>query len=143
MKPFAMEPVLRYRQQLEDEARQKLFADLKKEEEIQRRLTRATEELSNLYANLSLERTRGTTVDRLLLFDRRILLEQKKIKELQADLEQQEQVIERRRRHLLQASQDKKALEKLKEKQNHAYKRFIDKKEAIMLDEIAVLRHGR
>jgi len=38
---------------------------------------------------------------------------------------------------------DKKALEKLKERQNLAYKKYRDKKEAAMLDEIAVLRYSR
>ena len=143
MKPFSMEPVLRYRQQLEDKARQKLFTDLKKKEKIRSELKRSTEALSGLYADLTFERTQGTTVDRLLLFEHHIVSKQEKIDLLQADLEKQEKVIERRRRHLLQASQDKKALEKLKERQNLAYKKYRDKKEAIMLDEIAVLRYGR
>lgn len=143
MKPFSMEPVLRYRQQLEDEARQKLFADLEKEEEIRTELTRTAGSLSRLYADLTLERIQGTTVARLLLFENHMVIKQEKIKLLQADLEKQEKVVERRRRHLLQASQDKKALEKLKERQNLAYKKYRDKKEAAMLDEIAVLRYSR
>jgi len=143
MKPFSMEPVLRYRQQLEDEARQKLFADLEKEEEIRTELTRTAGSLSRLYADLTLERIQGTTVARLLLFENHMVIKQEKIKLLQADLEKQEKVVERRRRHLLQASQDKKALEKLKERQNLAYKKYRDKKEAAMLDEIAILRYSR
>ncbi len=138
-----MEPVLRYRQQLEDEARQNLFADLEKEEDIRTELIHTIDALSELYADLTLERAQGTTVDRLLLFEKHIVIKQEKIEQLQAELEKQEKVVERRRRHLLQASQDKKALEKLKERQNLAYKKFRDKKEAAMLDEIAVLRHGR
>ncbi len=143
MKPFSMEPVLRYRQQLEDEARQKLFADLEKEEEIRAELKRTADSLSGLYADLTLERNQGTTVDRLLLFENHMVIKQEKIELLQADLEKQEKVVERRRRHLLQTSQDKKALEKLKERQNLAYKKYRDKKEAAMLDEIAVLRYSR
>lgn len=143
MKPFSMEPVLRYRQQLEDEARRKLFTSLEKEEKIRNELNRLLEQLSTLYTDLSNERTHGTTVDRLLLFERSIVLQQEQIGSLQTALEDQERVVERRRRHLLQASQDKKALEKLKERQNLAYKKYRDKKENAMLDEIAVLRYGR
>lgn len=138
-----MEPVLRYRKQLADEARQKLFASQKVEAEIQTRLLQGTDMLNTLYTNLTLERTRGTTVDRLLLFENRIPVVQKEIEELQIELEKQKKVVERRRRHVIQANQDKKALEKLKEKQNLNYKKYLDKKEAAMLDEIAVLRHGR
>jgi flagellar FliJ protein len=143
MKPFSMEPVLRYRQQLADEARQKLFSSQKVEAEIQTRLIQATDRLKTLYADLSLERTRGTTIDRLLLFENRIPIVQKEIKEVQVELEKQQKVVERRRRHVIQANQDKKALEKLKERQDMNYKKYVDKKEAAMLDEIAILRHGR
>ena len=143
MKPFSMKPVLLYRKQLEDEARQKLFTSLVKLQKIQTKLTDLTDKLSRLYADLSLERTQGTTVDRLLLFENKILVEQDKIKALQTELETQKKVVERKQRHLIQASQDKKALEKLKEKQNLAYKQYKDKKEAAMLDEIAVLRYRR
>ena len=143
MKPFTMESVLRYRKQLADEARQKLFAGRKKESEIQQKLSRAEETLSELYAALAGETTRGTTVDRLLLFENRILILQETLKNLLVKLEEQKKEVARRRRRLLQAGQDQKALEKLKEKQNLAYKQYRDKKEAAMLDEIAVLRHGR
>ena len=138
-----MEPVLRYRKQLEDVAQQKLFTSLEQEAKIQTKLLQAKERLKKLYADLTLERTQGTTVDRLLLFENRIPVEQQEIKELQTELEKQKKVVDRRRRHLVQASQDKKALEKLKERQNLAYKKYLDKKEATMLDEIAILRHGR
>jgi len=143
MKPFTMEPVLRYRKQLADEARQKLFASKKKESEIQQKLSLAEETIAELYAALAGETTRGTTVDRLLLFENRILILQETLKKLLVKLEEQKKEVARRRRRLLQAGQDKKALEKLKEKQNLAYKQYRDKKEAAMLDEIAVLRHGR
>lgn len=143
MKPFSMEPVLRYRKQLEDVAQQKLFTSLEQEARIQTKLLQAKDRLKKLYANLSLERAQGTTIDRLLLFENRIPVEQQEIGELQTEFEKQKKVVDRRRRHLLQASQDKKALKKLKERQNLAYKKYLDKKEAAMLDEIAVLRYGR
>lgn len=143
MKPFTMEPVLRYRKQLADEARQRLFAAKKKEGEIQEKIFQIEKRLIRLYTDLALEKAEGTTVDRLLLFENRIPTLQETIKELHAQLEEQKKIVARRRRRLLQAGQDKKALEKLKEKQNLSYKQYIDKKEAGMLDEIAVLRHGR
>ncbi len=143
MKPFSMEPVLRYRQQLEDAARQKLFASLEQESKIHASLLRAEEKLSSLYSAFSLEKQEGTTVDRLLLYENRIRVEQAKAGQLRTELEEQKQVVARKRRQLIQASQDKKALEKLKEKQNLSYKQYKDKQEATMLDEIAVLRYRR
>jgi flagellar FliJ protein len=143
MKPFSMEPVLRYRKQLEDVAQQKLFTSLEQEAAVHMQLLQAKKSLKKLYADLTLERTQGTTVDRLLLFENRIPVEQQEIEKLQAELTKQKEVVARKRRHLIQASQDKKALEKLKERQNLAYKKYLNKKEAAMLDEIAVLRHER
>ena len=143
MKPFSMEPVLRYRKQLEDEARQKLFISRKKETEISSQLEAAQQVIANLYADQEREKTEGTTSDRLLLYENRILLERKRVAELREKLSRQQEEVARRRRRLLNAGQKKKGLEKLKEKQNMAYKRFREQQEAAMLDEIAVLRHDR
>ncbi|HHB77198.1 MAG TPA: flagellar export protein FliJ [Desulfobulbus sp.] len=143
MKPFSMEPVLRYRKQLEDEARQKLFISRKKEAEISRQLKDVQQVITDLYADLENEKKEGTTVDRLLLYENRILLEQERLLGLQEKLVRRQKEVARRRRRLLHASQEKKGLEKLKEKQNLAYKQFRERQEAAMLDEIAVLRHGR
>ena len=138
-----MEPVLRYRKQLEDEARQKLFQSLEEEAAAGKALMAARNKLRNLYEQLAAERSLGTTVDRLQLFENSIPLEQKKIQRLEEELEKKKEAAARRRRHLLQASQEKKALEKLKERQNRQYTQYLEKREAAMLDEIAVLRHGR
>ncbi len=143
MKPFSMEPVLRFRQQLEDEARQKLFTSKKKESEISRQLENAQNTFADLINNFEREKKEGTTIDRLLLYENRILLNREELVELQKKLADQQKEVARRRRRLLQASQEKKALEKLKEKQNLAYKQYKERQEAAMLDEIAVLRHGR
>lgn len=138
-----MEPVLRFRQQLEDEARQNLFTSLEKEGKIRKLIADATNRLDILYTSLAWEEENGTTVDRLLLFENRIAVEKEELGQLLLELEEQEKEVARRRGQLLHASQDKKALEKLKERQNLAYRQFKEKQEATMLDEIAVLRHGR
>ena len=44
---------------------------------------------------------------------------------------------------LLKASKDRKIIEKLEEQQNAAYKKYLEKLEAGMLDEIAVLSRER
>ena len=138
-----MESVLRYRKQLEDDARQKLFASLEQEGKIHTSLIRAEERLTSLHSAFTLEKQEGTTVDRLILYENRILVEQEKTAQLHKELADQKKVVARKRRQLVQASQDKKALEKLKERQNLSYKQYKDKQEATMLDEIAVLRYKR
>ncbi len=138
-----MGPVLRYRKQLEDEARHKLFTSCKKESALKKQIEEARAVVTNLYTNLEREKREGTTVDRLFLYENRIILVQESLKKLEEKLVDQQREVTRRRKRLLNASQEKKALEKLKEKQNIAYRQYIDRKEAAMLDEIAVLRHGR
>lgn len=143
MKPFSMQPVLRYRKQLEDEARQAFFASQEKERELADRVLRLQDNLNRLRMELGQLQKQGTTVDVLLLYENRIALEQEMLQGLREDLDRQHEQVERRRKRLLHTRQEKKALEQLKKKQDLAYKQYRDRQEAAMLDEIAVLRHNR
>ena len=143
MKPFTLDPVLRYRKQKEELAQQELFRARQEEAAIESDLIRARRVLDQLIQALAQEKAQGITADRLALFDNRIGWEKQRIRELDDRLNQQRRVVARRRRRLLQASQERKALDKLKERQNRAYKQYKDKQELIMIDEIAVLRHER
>jgi len=143
MKPFDLDPVLRYRKQKEDSARQRLFQAQKEEGRLMETLERRRQSLDGLYRSLEEERKNALHADRLLLYERRIAMEQEEIRTLTEKLAAQRRIIDRRRRRLLKASQERKALDKLKQRQNMAYRKYIDKKEAIMLDEIAVLKYKR
>jgi flagellar FliJ protein len=143
MKPFSMQPVLRYRKQLEDEARQAFFASQEKERELADRVLRLQDNLNRLRMELGQLQKQGTTVDVLLLYENRIALEQEMLQGLREDLDRQHEQVKRRRKRLLHTRQEKKALEQLKKKQDLAYKQYRDRQEAAMLDEIAVLRHNR
>ena len=47
------------------------------------------------------------------------------------------------KQHLVKTSKDRKIMEKLREQQNAAHAKYLEKKESGMLDEIAVLAHAR
>jgi len=143
VKPFAMDSVLKYRQQLEDAARQELFKAQEKETALRLRLREAEEELETLYRNLEQERRDATTAERLILYERRIGIVRERVAALADKVAGQQERVRRRRRHLLKASQERKVLEKLREQQNRNYRNHLEKKEALMLDEIAVLFHER
>jgi len=143
MKPFSMQSVLRYRKQLEDEARQAFVASQEKERALADQVHKMEDNLQRLYAEKEQIKEEGTTVDILLLYENRITVEQEELTALRHELDTQRQQVERRRKRLLHTRQEKKALEQLKHKQDLAYKQYIDQKEAAMLDEIAVLRHNR
>ena len=143
MKPFSLHAVLKYRHQLEDQALQSLAQALEVETLLRQALHQVEEELAELYQDLQRDKEQGTTVDRLILFDQRIDLVKTQVAERRTALEKQQLQVNKRRQQLLKASKDRKVIEKLKEQQNAAYKHHLDKLEAGMLDEIAVLSHER
>jgi flagellar FliJ protein len=143
MKPFAMHAVLKYRQQLEDIARQQLYEAMEVETRLQAALLQVQEELGELYNDLQQDKEQGTTVDRLVIFDHRIELIQEMVVLRQDELEKQQAQIEKIREQLVKASKERKIMEKLREQQNAAHAKYLERKETNMLDEIAVLSHGR
>ena len=99
--------------------------------------------MTELYAGLQQDKERGTTVDRLLLFEHRIDLVKQQVETRRTDLEKQQAQVARKRQQLVKASKDRKIMEKMQEQQNATHARFLEKKELGMLDEIAVLSHER
>ena len=110
---------------------------------MQKALLQINEELIDLYSGLQQDKEQGTTVDRLILFDHRIEV----VKELavlrQTELKKQQVQVANKRQQLVKTSKDRKIMEKLREQQNAAYAQYLEKKETIMLDEIAVLSYAR
>lgn len=143
MKPFTLHAVLKYRHQLEDRALQSLTQALEVETRLREALHQVEAELAELYDGLQRDKEQGTTVDRLILFDQRIDMVKPQVVERRAALEKQQLQVTKQRQQLLKASKDRKVIEKLREQQNAAYKHHLDKLEAGMLDEIAVLSHER
>lgn len=143
MKPFSMHAVLKYRQQLEDTARQILYQALELEARLLEITMQTEEELAALYRDTQRDREQGTSVDRMLLFEYRIDLIKQQLEVQRSDLEKQQAQVAKKRQQLIRASRDRKVIEKLQEQQNAAYAKFLEKKEMVLLDEIAVLSHER
>ncbi len=143
MKPFTMHAVLNYRQQLEDMARQKLAQAIEVEARLNAALLQAQEELTELHQSLQRDQEGGISVDRLILFDHRIELVKEHIVHRKEKLENQQALVAKNRQQLIRTSKERKIMEKLREQQNAAYAKFLEKKESGMLDEIAVLSHAR
>ena len=141
MKPFTLHAVSKFRSQLETKALQELALAMKKEQELYEAYEATNQELNSLYAGLQHDKKQGTTVDRLLMFDQRIDLVQEVLHKRKKALEKQRGQVAKKRQHLLLASKNRKIIEKLEEQQNAAYKKHLERLEAGMLDEIAVLSH--
>lgn len=143
MKPFSLGAVLKYRQQLEDGARQQLYQAMEIEARLHEQVFQTENDLTELYESQQRDRETGTTADRLMLFEHRIGLIKERLTQQQAALEKQRVQVEKKRQQLVKTSKDRKIMEKLREQQNAAYKKYLEKMEAGLLDEIAVLSHER
>jgi len=143
MKPFTLTPVLRYRRQLEDTAAIRLA---KARQELQRKKEQYSlieKQYGALLGDLEKDQSAGITVDDLLRYENRISWLKQKMDELAGQVQAATDKVRKKRDIAVGRSRDRKALEKLKEKQDSAWKSYIEKKEAAQLDEIAVLSHER
>lgn len=143
MQPFKLDAVIKFRKQLEDTARQNLFTALEKETEAQAIRTRHQQDRDHLYLRLQQEKEQGTTAPRLIMLENRIALVKEQVSAADQGVQKAEREVESKRKALLKASQDRKVIEKMKEKQNNAYQEHLNKKELAMLDELAVLFHKK
>ena len=142
MKPFELEAVLRYRKRLKDIAINK-FEEAKKQFDLVRvKLAQANKERENLIDTLAGMQRQGVDIQDHIRFETRIEFLGELIKRMQGELDKKQAAVVRARNVLMQKSKEQKVMEKLKEKQNSEWRQFLDKKEAAMLDEIAVL-HGK
>jgi len=143
MQPFKLHAVIKFRQQLEDVARQQLFAAQEKEHAARTLLNTRQHELQTLYDTLQQDKEQGTTVTRLIMLENRISLVQEQLVRDREGVQKAQSLVQSKRKVLLKASQDRKVIEKVKEKQDSSYEQYLSKKERAMLDELAVLFHNK
>lgn len=143
MKPFTLAPVLRYRRQLEDKAALRLAKaqrELQQKDENHRHIE---EQYATVVGRLEEDQSAGIGVDDLRRYENHIAWLKEKKDELAAELEAARENVRKKRALAIDRSRDRQALEKLKEKQDRAWNSYIEKKEASLLDEIAVLSYER
>jgi len=105
-----------------------------------------TEE-ENGYAHLlvTLERlqTEGIDILDLIRYEDQILFTKNRIISIKKTLSEKIARVANEREHLIQRSKERKIMEKLKEKQNQSWQEYLNKKEAALLDEIAIIFHDK
>lgn len=141
MKPFGLQTVLDYRKRLEDTAQHRLFEARKVYETIQAKLAAEKElYLSLLQTKEQMER-KGIEITELIRYEDKIESVQTNIGAIKKNLAEKEKLVDQAQQLLLHRSKERQIMERLKEEQNRAWKNYLDKKEAAMLDEIAIIRH--
>lgn len=143
MKPFSLHAVLSYKERLEDIAKNRLVKALQAEQQAMARLSEQQDLYTEL-ANTSAKRqSEGIPITELISYEEHLQYVQGRIQSLQIELSKRHEKVEAERSNLLKRSKEKQAMEKLKEKQNAAYRHYLDKKEAALLDEIAIIYHDK
>ncbi|MFH2123574.1 MAG: flagellar export protein FliJ [Pseudomonadota bacterium] len=143
MKPFTLDTVLKHRKNLETQAIQRLVKARKEENIAQDKLKKEEDILAALIDTLSREQTLGIDVVKLVQFEQRITLIEQQVLVLRTILQQKKKAVNQAQEHLLSKSKERKIMETLQQKQDQAWQQYLNHKETAILDEIAVIFHGR
>jgi len=142
MKPFSLETVLNYRQRLEDIAHNRFFKAEQNRALVRQKLNKEQVKLNRLIEKSAQLQAQGVTITELIRYETSILQNEKNIAAIKKTLDEKTMLMQKERENLIQKSRDRQIMERLKEQQNQAWREYLDKKEAAMLDEIAIIRHG-
>ena len=143
MKPFSLHAVLSYKERLEDIAKNRLVKALQAEQQAMARLSEQQELYADLAGTSARRQSEGIPITELISYEEHLQYVQGRIQSLQIELSKRHEKVQAERTNLLKRSKEKQAMEKLKEKQNAAYRHYLDKKEAALLDEIAIIYHDK
>ncbi|MCF8039608.1 MAG: hypothetical protein K9K79_09860 [Desulfohalobiaceae bacterium] len=142
MRPFRLQAVLDYRKRVENEARKSFLLCLEEQRACAAQKEQKEHEAQRLHMELQEAKTNEVLLPEVMLYEeciaskkREILEFEQKIRSLKLKGEQKNQV-------LVRASQEKRALELLKEKREEKAREKLRHLENTFLDEIAVLGHG-
>lgn len=138
MKPFRLQKVLDYRQRLEELARMALAESLEQEARQVERLEAAQRELGALYAEIEGYKSDGIVPHELLLYEAHWSRKVAALASLAEELDSARRQVIARREGLCEASRDKKLLETVKSRKQEEARQEERRRDAIVLDEIAV-----
>jgi len=143
MGKFKLQTVLDYRERLESLAQQEHAVAKQKESALLERLAEKRMELAKLHEEFEEQQQLGLSPQEFVLYSNHIDHTLTLLASLVEEWEAAREELECRRQALSKASQERKLLEKLKEKHLLEEQVLVRQKEAIQLDEIAVQRFKR
>lgn len=143
MKPFSLETVLKYRKRLEDIAKNRLHEAQTAMQMVRERLETEEHLYADLMATVDRRQFEGIDILDLIRYEEKIQFSKNRIAAIRKTLEEKTARVVEEREILIKRSKERKVMEKLKTRQNQAWHEHLGKKEAAMLDEIAVIFHER
>lgn len=142
-KPFSLDTVLNYRKRLEDLAKNRFLEAKRVHLIIQDKFISEKNSLHSTITTCATLQTEGIEITKLILFEEKITAGQKNLAAIKKTIQEKKQLVEKEKQNLLQRSRDHQVMKRLKHDQNISWKQYLDKKEAAMLDEVAIMRHGK
>ena len=142
-KPFTLDIVLSYRKRLEDLAKNRFFEAKKIHEIIQEKLVSEKNNLSIVILECEKLQAHGVEINKLILFEEKITAAQKNVLAIEKNVQVKAKLVDQEKTNLLKRSREYQVMERLKVEQNASWSQYLDKKEAAMLDEVAIMRHGK
>ncbi|OQY19098.1 MAG: flagellar export protein FliJ [Desulfobacteraceae bacterium 4572_35.1] len=142
MKSFKLQAVLDHRQRLEDLAQQTLAQAIQRERELMSCITDETASLAQICRSYEERQAEGMHAHEFMLYENRINHKRQKLQDLDRQLGESRQQVQESRQALATASQEKKLLEKLKEKKLDEVKRELQRQEMIQIDEVAIMHRN-
>lgn len=140
-KPFSLDTVLNYKKRRKDEAGQRLVQAIKNKEAVAQKLANKLFEQIELSTQLEELQNKGIDIQMLILYEDRIEFLKHEADSIEKNLKAKERIVDTERNHLIACAKEHKILSQLKEKQNNAWRQHLSKKEASILDEVAVTRY--
>jgi flagellar FliJ protein len=117
---FKLQPVLNVKRQVEDNIKNELGKAVRKLEEEKQKLAALVNVLEGIVAEFN-DRTRKTTVSKLILYNAYLSLLDFKIKQQKVNVNKASVNVDKIREELIFAMKERKIMEKLKEKKYEMY----------------------
>lgn len=139
---FKLQPLLKHRTLLENQARQALAEALAEEAALQQVIEEHCQARQALQQEFEDKKALGMDWAELLIYDRSLKRRAARLRELQAQARELQAQSEQRRACLTEASRDKTLMENLRTRMEDEHRQEMLRREMVHLDEVA-LRLGK
>jgi flagellar FliJ protein len=139
---FKLQPLLKHRTLLENQARQALAEALAEEAALRQVIEEHCQARQALQQEFENKKALGMDWAELLIYDRSLKRRAARLRELQAQARELQAQSEQRRACLTEASRDKTLMEKLRTRMEDEHRQEMLRREMVHLDEVA-LRLGK
>ncbi len=143
MKPFTLDAVLNFRKRLEEQAQSRLLKARETVARIEENLAREQLLLQEVMVHKEQRQSEGIEIGELIRYEERITFLGTSIEAIRKNLDSKRKVVAKEHENLLKCSKEHQIMKRLKEEKNRAWRDYLNKKEAAMLDEIGVTRYGK